>query len=372
MKKTKSIIYFLLALTMALGLWACEEDEGQGPAPSASFAITGEGPYKVNTPVSFENSSQNAFSYLWSFGDGNTSIEKNPSHTYTSPGEYTVTLKAEGSGQRSLVSQTITIEATNFRFYFIDNDAGKVRSFLTSDPASVRDEFDLQGFSYGLAYDAANEQFYYSDDDNLAVYRVDKDGSDQVLVTDQLSGPRDIALDIASDRLYVVDRSADAIVEVDLTDNSVSTLYSVDDDEFFLLPVGLDLHDGFIYATAVDFDAETVWKGALDGSGLEKIINYSQGGFGYGIEIDKENDRIYFDDSDTGTILSAALDGSDIQEVGSTSDRAYGIAINNQENLVYWATRDGIVKVAGLDGSDESVLTDLATDVRGIVLIEGE
>lgn len=371
MKAYKYILYTLL-LVAGLGFTACEDDDGPGPAPSAGFNVQGGGPFQVNTPVSFENTSTNAFSYLWSFGDGNTSIEENPTHTYTVPGEYTVTLKAEGSGQRSLDSQTITIEASDFRMYFIDNDAGKVRSFLTRDPGSVRDEFDLQGFSFGLAYDEVNEQFYYSDDDNLAVYRVDKDGSNEVLIADGFSGPRDIALDVANDRIFVTDRSADAIVEVDLTDNSTSTLYSVDDDEFFLLPVGLDLHDGFLYATAVDFDAETVWKGALNGSGIEKIINYSQGGFGYGIEIDKENDRIYFDDSDTGSILSAALDGSDIQEVGSTSDRAYGIAINNQENLVFWATRDGIVKQAGLDGSNESQLTDLGVDVRGIVLIQGE
>ncbi len=136
--------------------------------------------------------------------------------------------------------------------------------------------------------------------------------------------------------------------------------------------MGLDLFDDYLYATAIDFDAETVWKGALDGSGIEKIINYSQGGFGYALEVDKENGRIYFDDNDTNTLLSAALDGSDIQEIGSTSDRSYGIAINNQESLVYWATRDGIFKQAGLDGSNESVLTDTGVDVRGIVLIQGE
>ncbi len=372
MKRYTLFLYFLLALTVTLGLSACEEDEGQGPAPTAAFSVSGEEPFKVNSPVSFENSSSNAFSYLWSFGDGNTSIEKDPAHTYTVPGEYTVTLKAEGSGQRSLASQIITVEATSFRLYFIDNDAGKVRSFLTSDPSSVRDEFDLNGFSFGLAYDAANDRFYYSDDDNLAVYRVDRDGSNEVLVADGFGGPRDLALDIENDRIYVVDRSADAIVQVDLTDNSTSTFYSVADDSFFLLPVGLDLYGDHLYATAVDFDAETVWKGSLDGSGIEKIINYSQGGFGYAIEVDKINERIYFDDSDTGTILSAALDGSDISEIGSTSDRSYGIAISNAENLVYWATRDGIVKAAGFDGSNEVQVVDLASDVRGIVLIQGE
>jgi PKD repeat protein len=371
MKLYKFLFYFLLLLA-ATSLLSCEDDDTAGPAPTAAFAVEGTAPYKVNSDIKFQNTSENAFSYLWSFGDGTVSIERNPTHTYTVPGDYTVTLEASGSGLRSLASQTVTVEATEFRMYFIDNDAAKVRSFLTSAPTQIRDEFDLSGFSFGLAYDAQNEQFYYSDDDNGVINRVDRDGSNEVEVASGLDGPRDIAVDPANNRLFVTERLRDQITEVNLSDNTTSAIYSVDDDEFFLLPVGLDLFDDYLYATAIDFDAETVWKGALDGSGIEKIINYSQGGFGYALEVDKENGRIYFDDNDTNTLLSAALDGSDIQEIGSTSDRSYGIAINNQESLVYWATRDGIFKQAGLDGSNESVLTDTGVDVRGIVLIQGE
>jgi len=38
---------------------------------------------KVNIPVQFNDSSTNATSYAWNFGDGNTSTLKSPSHTYT-------------------------------------------------------------------------------------------------------------------------------------------------------------------------------------------------------------------------------------------------------------------------------------------------
>jgi PKD repeat protein len=47
--------------------------------------------------VSFTNSSINATSYQWSFGDGNTSTVQTPTHTYNSPGNYTVTLIATNS-----------------------------------------------------------------------------------------------------------------------------------------------------------------------------------------------------------------------------------------------------------------------------------
>lgn len=42
--------------------------------------------------TSFQNNSPGATSWLWNFGDGNTSTQQNPTHTYTTAGVYTVTL----------------------------------------------------------------------------------------------------------------------------------------------------------------------------------------------------------------------------------------------------------------------------------------
>lgn len=45
--------------------------------------------------VQFQNTSQNATSYLWDFGDGSpTTTVQNPTHTFTDPGTYTVMLAA--------------------------------------------------------------------------------------------------------------------------------------------------------------------------------------------------------------------------------------------------------------------------------------
>ncbi|HIF14880.1 MAG TPA: PKD domain-containing protein [Bacteroidetes bacterium] len=48
--------------------------------------------------VQFTNESLNAITYHWTFGDGNASNTSDPSHTFINPGNYTVTLKAFGSG----------------------------------------------------------------------------------------------------------------------------------------------------------------------------------------------------------------------------------------------------------------------------------
>lgn len=44
--------------------------------------------------VQFTNNSTDSDSWLWDFGDGTTSIQQHPNHTYNTPGTYTVTLTA--------------------------------------------------------------------------------------------------------------------------------------------------------------------------------------------------------------------------------------------------------------------------------------
>lgn len=69
--------------------------------------------YSCSIPavISFTNNSLNSSSYIWTFGDGATSTSINPSHTYTSAGNYSVKLKALGT---SSCNTTDSIIKTNF------------------------------------------------------------------------------------------------------------------------------------------------------------------------------------------------------------------------------------------------------------------
>jgi len=61
---------------------------------SVDFVASNVSGCQVPFTVNFTNNSVNANSYLWDFGDGTTSTETNPSHTYTSLGNYNVILTA--------------------------------------------------------------------------------------------------------------------------------------------------------------------------------------------------------------------------------------------------------------------------------------
>ncbi len=68
--------------------------------PSVSIDFSASNTHTCSAPnlVQFTNLSTNATSYTWTFGDGGTSTLANPSHSYTTTGNFNVKLKGVSSG----------------------------------------------------------------------------------------------------------------------------------------------------------------------------------------------------------------------------------------------------------------------------------
>jgi PKD repeat protein len=73
-------------------------------APTAGFVWEA-----VENQVFFRNSSEDAFSYLWDFGDGSSSTEPNPIHSYNRSGSYEVTLNTSNGSCAVASAQTVTV-----------------------------------------------------------------------------------------------------------------------------------------------------------------------------------------------------------------------------------------------------------------------
>ncbi|RMF01987.1 MAG: PKD domain-containing protein [Bacteroidetes bacterium] len=59
--------------------------------------------------VQFRNTSENLYTYIWDFGDGDTSTEPNPLHVYDRPGSYEVTLNTSNGSCAVASSQTVSL-----------------------------------------------------------------------------------------------------------------------------------------------------------------------------------------------------------------------------------------------------------------------
>lgn len=67
-------------------------------AAPVSFSSNTLGACRAPVTVAFTDASPGAVSWNWNFGDGGTSTAKNPTHTYTTLGTYTVSLTVTNSG----------------------------------------------------------------------------------------------------------------------------------------------------------------------------------------------------------------------------------------------------------------------------------
>ena len=96
----------------------------------------------IPNPVEFENESENANEYFWDFGDGNSSNDEEPTHIYTEPGTYTVTLVAsDTNGCYEADSSIIELTIATFE--------GEVEE--PNDPICVGDSIQLEA-SGGSSY----------------------------------------------------------------------------------------------------------------------------------------------------------------------------------------------------------------------------
>ena len=136
--------YETLGTTTAPMIWVDYDPSSYDwhPTPKAY------GPYYglTNQPVQFQGSASGEhppFTWLWDFGDGTTSAEQNPVHTYLSVGDYDVTLTVTDANEKSFYdTSSAWIQETNSPPTISSIDADKVAwkrakwwyNFTVSDP----------------------------------------------------------------------------------------------------------------------------------------------------------------------------------------------------------------------------------------------
>ncbi|MEQ8473534.1 MAG: PKD domain-containing protein [Marinoscillum sp.] len=155
-KQLKNVIRngWLLMGVLALTMMSCDlgEDEPEPGEVIAGFTYEiSEDNYQE---VTFINISQNADTYSWDFGDGNTSTEKDPVYSYAEEATYEVTLTATGAAGSKERKETIKIENPNKAMERLTGTDGKVWQ-LIADVSTGR-------YPYEVGPNARNEIWWAS------------------------------------------------------------------------------------------------------------------------------------------------------------------------------------------------------------------
>lgn len=103
----------LILFVAALAFMSCEVDPTNGTITTETQAIW---TFHKSHPlkVAFENMSTNASDFVWDFGDGRTSTEKNPVHKYASAGTYLVKLTAKKGSKKSESAGEVKVTAPDY------------------------------------------------------------------------------------------------------------------------------------------------------------------------------------------------------------------------------------------------------------------
>ncbi len=136
------------AMLAMLSFSSCKDDDPLAdPISSFQYAVSIENFLEVT----FSNFSQDASIYEWNFGDGNTSSDENPVHTFASAGTYTVVLTASNEDNVSAsFSQVLVLTDPNTALAMLAGETQKTWKLL-------RD-----GVALGVGPDAAGAFSWWS------------------------------------------------------------------------------------------------------------------------------------------------------------------------------------------------------------------
>ncbi|MBF9141929.1 PKD domain-containing protein [Hymenobacter properus] len=111
----KKHLSVLLAAAAALSLSSCDSKKDADtpaptPKPTAAFTYTG-GACQTGCPVTFQNTSKNATTYTWNFGDNTTGTQADAqvTHSFAQPGFYRVKLTAQSAAGTDTTSQRVSV-----------------------------------------------------------------------------------------------------------------------------------------------------------------------------------------------------------------------------------------------------------------------
>lgn len=149
MKKFVKISLTFVVFSSFVLLQNCKDKDKPEAPPVAKFSFTSDNGFEAPSTVTFTNTSTNATTYEWDFGDGSAKVTTEaPVHTYENTGSYTVTLQAKSGSKSNSATATITIvDATPVAaFTYVSNNNFTTPSeitFTNTSTSAVSYEWDF-------------------------------------------------------------------------------------------------------------------------------------------------------------------------------------------------------------------------------------
>ncbi len=277
-------------------------------------------------------------------------------------------MNLDGSGD-SIISFTggsyFDLDVANSRLFIGQQFNSEISSVSFSGTESTIVQSPA-GEPRGISVDVVGGKMYWADRARNVIRRANLDGSakETIVSLSGITNPQGVQLDLANGHLYWLDSSIKKIERVDLSDMSREVIITgTENSENF----ALDIPNNRAYLA--DFINDRILSFNLDGS--DKQTRYTGSNFIWAIDIDRENNQIYFTEgavikkADMNPASGALSNITTI--VGSGLTRPIGIRYFPDEDRIYWVD-DVVDKVqrANADGSNVETLVTGSEGAWGI------
>ncbi len=320
--------------------------------------------------------------FVWTFGDGTTSTERSPEHTYSKSGSYTVMLLVvPRSGEPTAVTKTDYIHVTSSGF-----GAGRLTPIYWTESGKTYVQRCLRTGTYVEGLDMSIDGpadvvvsggvVYWTDTVRGQVAKHDLTTSLNTVLVDDRDRPYGIAVNEQIDRVYWTERydiglGLDGMVMQAFTDGTgVSSVRQTIGQVF---DIACDAAHNTLYWTQHFSILPRVVGGSYGirsrslTTGADTQLIQGLDYIPYGIAVDVVNGKIYWTGS--GAIHCCNTDGSSVQTLISDVDSPRGIAVDPEEGKIYWG-ENGRIRRANLDGSGAETLLSGLGQVIGLTLAE--
>lgn len=253
-------------------------------------------------------------------------------------------------------SISLAIDTNDNKLYWSDASGPIYRSNLDGSNVTIFLS-NLDG-PKGIALDISSQKLYFSEGPDIKSINLNGTGLETLNIQKGLRDPDGIACDPVAKKVYWVDRSNNKIQRANVDGTNIENIISTQ------YPFGLvlDVNEGHIYY----IDNYRIKRANLDGSFATSLI---LGNFPIDLAIDTVRNKVYWAEWSLGKIMAADLSGTG-QETISSASLPKSIAIDMVHEKIYWTESAGnIIIRADLDGSNpQTIYTETYGSPVGIAV----
>lgn len=183
--------------------------------------------------VQFNDLSQKATEWKWDFGDGTSSRDQSPGHTYSLPGNYTVLLTAindEGTHSKRAI---ITVpEQPQIHYAYIPNGDSNNVSVIDTATNKVIDTVDIESSPEGVSVSPDGRRVYVANLNSSTVSVIDTTKNNVTATVNVGKKPHGIAVTPDGTKVYVANYGGSTTSVINTSYNNVTANVRVGNNPF--------------------------------------------------------------------------------------------------------------------------------------------